>query len=255
MAEALTADAIKEIERLTLAGAKVQTIKVDGGRPDVQYFLDTHGGISSLGIDMPWHFELLSPAAFVGFVENWTKENAGHENKAIMLYDAEKLVFFPDEDDRQEQAVCELTPSQQWKWLTGNAAKPLPQDEMIRALRIDLRGCVGDAALLPTIRNLRFASESQAEIVHGRESMGRSVEINAAGAGVIPEEVTLTMPIWENVEHIATVACAVEIRPETKKIALTPYPLEIASAVQLGIEHVASWLVKDSLPKAFYGRP
>jgi hypothetical protein len=106
-------------------------------------------------------------------------ELAGKESRVYVEEKAVTAVY--DQADRRDRVVWPLKLSEPYQWLANNAAKQLDQAGLLRVLRIVFRNCLMDGNLIPLIRQLKFnaAGEANADLQHGRESMGKSV-LNAA---------------------------------------------------------------------------
>jgi hypothetical protein len=87
--------------------------------------------------------------------------------------------------------------------------------------------------LLGLVRQLRFRqlAESQGVIQHGKSSLGKAIEAELEGAGSLPDQVVLDVPVFQNVPLPSQrVLCALDIDAATEKLALIPLPgcLELA---------------------------
>lgn len=253
------AGAIQEVERLTRAAHKTEILKADGEPRGVYYLVGPDGKAHRTVAGPDWHGErLATPAQLRTFVAD---HSAGTEDgKGVLFYDESRIVYVYDEGDRRDRAVCELVQSPQFKLLTAlsDAPKNFDQASFVRLLRITLRGCLPpDGNLLPLVRNLKFTSgaETERDVQHGRESVGRQVTAAVRGVDAIPEEVTLLVPVFENHNFKARVACAVEVMTHEQAFRLTPYPLEIKHAMDEAMESVAEVLGSDGLPAAYRGNP
>lgn len=149
--------------------------------------------------------------------------------------DRVRVVF---DDDRRDSIEMALPWSEPFATLSkAEAITGLPQRELVWLLRTTFRGVFAPAELLPTVRKITFkaAGQSDTEIQHGRESMGKALQQEAIGAGAIPEEVRFTVPVFADLVHeenffSANVLCALDIDLEKQRFTLKPLPDELAVA-------------------------
>lgn len=94
----------------------------------------------------------------------------------------------------------------------GNGAM-YRQQQFIHLLRTDLAKVQSDGMLLATVRKMKFTTGTQVEgeINQGRESMGKAITAEAVGAGDLPELVTLSMPVYDQLPHVKYLVEAVLI--------------------------------------------
>lgn len=132
------------------------------------------------------------------------------------------------------RAKCKLVSSDEYEWLSTQSSKDMNQEAFIRTLRITLRSCFPNTALLTIIREVKFDSTTgvTSETQHGRQSISRSIINEVKGLGTIPEEVQLSVQPYENLPYKATVTCAIEINEKTATFKLTPYPGELTKAIE-----------------------
>lgn len=146
-----------------------------------------------------------------------------------------RVVFDEDRRDSIEMALP-------WSEPFAALSKPealtgLPQKDLVWLLRTTFRGTFAPAELLPTVRTIKFtaAGQSDSDIQHGRESMGKALQQEVVGAGTLPEEVQFTVPVFADLVHesnffSASVLCALDIDLERQRFTLKPLPDELAVA-------------------------
>lgn len=243
-----------QIERLAQAALlKKPSVLTVPNQPKGKYLLiDADGKATEKTTEPEWHDEHLdTPHELRRFVDN----NKGEES--AIFYDEERVVFVTSLADRRDRAVCELVKSEPYIWL---ASKPNAQNQkdFVRTLRILLRGCLdASSTLIQLVRDLKFSTNGEVEgsIQHGNESMGRKIANQVTGQGAIPEEVTLRVRVFENHPFQTTIACALEILPAEGAFRLTPYPLEIAKAMDDTLANVAFVFSDEGLPPFYRGHP
>ncbi|MBX9790161.1 MAG: hypothetical protein K2Y37_14690 [Pirellulales bacterium] len=126
------------------------------------------------------------------------------------------------------------------------------QKQFIALVRSDLPNVIeGAASLVDAIRQLKFTSASEASgtVQLGKESMGRSIENEVTGAGVIPEFVTMRLPLYDNsapVDSTITVTADVEIDLAEQRLSLRPVAAQLISEGQRVAADLHKWLSKEA---------
>lgn len=241
------AAAIDKIENLAERARSIEIEK--GHEPDGSYYLIKPGGEVEKVLPEPgWHNERLAdPAELSAFIRK-------HEFKdGEVYYNEQRVTYVFDFNDRRDRAVCELKPSEVWTWLTSGSKTLYGQAEFVRLLRISLRGCLPDGSrLLDLVRLIKWTGQSEAAgiIKHGQESIGRSINQQVTGESALPEEVALDVQVFDNFDRRVKVWCAIEIFPAEQRFKLTPYPLELKTAMDKTMEELAD--VFEDVP-AFRG--
>jgi hypothetical protein len=241
------AAAISKIEEMAGKAGTVDVI--EGHEPDGSYYLVKPGGTVEKVLPEPgWHKEnLADPAELESFIRQ-------HPHKdGEVYYNEQRVTYVFDFNDRRDQAVCELRPSEVWTWLTAGSKTLYGQAEFVRLLRITLRGCLADGSrLLDLVRSIKFTGQSEAAgvIKHGQESLGRSINQLVTGETALPEELVLDVQVFENFDRHAKVQCAIEIFPAEQRFKITPYPLELKKVMDRTMEELAT--VFDGVP-SFWG--
>ena len=158
---------------------------------------------------------------------------------------------------RADRVTVRLGKSPQYVALAEKCRQPMTQRDFVRLLRIDLRGALpADTDLLAIARNLRWssASSAQATITNTRESLGRSITQEVLGESAIPDEIKLTIPIWDRWSFRASIVCAIEADAATQTFRLTPYPQEMQNAIDAAIASLVEFL-GDAGVNTYYGQP
>lgn len=218
------------------------------------YYLVGPDGKATLTLAGPgWHGETLdTPTQLRRFIID------RKATKGATFVGEDRIVFVFDLDDRRDAATCPLRPSPQYLWLKGESSKPLTQSDLVRLLRITLKGCVTADNLLPIVRQVKFDSSDGgvSTVEHGRQSMGRQVMAAVTGADIVPEETTLIVPVFENHGYAARIECAIEIDPATRTFKLTPYPLQVKAAMDGAMADLDELFSDvDELPPVYRGKP
>jgi hypothetical protein len=250
MPEELSAAAIREIERLTAQGMASTFVKRPGDPDHIVHLVNPRAATCEQQTvePKPLALDLHSVPAFIEYVKNQKHEDG------LLTYSKGCLCFWHDKTTRRDQAFFNFNPSKQWSWLEDSDSKSIiPHADFVRLLRVSLRGCY-DPTLLPIVRNMKWktGSETEANIQHGRESMGRQITQQATGEGNIPEEVTLRIPVFANWEHPENIDCAIELVPQSQGFRLIPFAQELDRAMASTMEALDDILASENLT-AFHG--
>lgn len=252
MAESLSAESIREIERLTTAAARTTFLQRPGDPKHVVHMVGPYGLVEKQEVEpAPLAVTLATPAELAQY-----STDQADPLKAHVFYGEDGIVLVLDKVTRRDRVVCPLTKTGPLKFLEA-ASVQLPQKEFARTLRILLRDCLPGTGLLNLVRNIKWqsAGETAGAIAHGKESMGRSISAQVLGTDAFPEEVTLTVRLWENFDWRADVQCALEIFPHEQRFQLTPFPMQIATALEEGLAAIAVFLEDAQKAPIYLGNP
>jgi hypothetical protein len=102
-------------------------------------------------------------------------------------------------------------------------------------LRIELAGTMpGDSRILHLVRSLKFTANQagEADIQHGKESMGKQIMAAVCGVDALPETITLQVRVFDvpDLTKVFPVTCAFDIEPHTAVMRLVPLPMQCGTA-------------------------
>lgn len=141
------------------------------------------------------------------------------------------------------------------------------QAQLIKELRITFRDCLTSAGnLVEVLRKVKFnaGKDVDSEVQHGKVSLGKTLTAQVTGTGVLPEYVTLTVPVFANrtlASCTATVECALEPDAGTETFQLIPLPGQIERAIDAGETKLGSMIhqglaeAKAEATGVFFGQP
>lgn len=255
MAESTTADAIKEIERLSQAANPVKFVRPDGFPKHVIMQIGPGETVTLIEIDAePIDRWLTDPVEMVAFADA-----EATADKSAFFCDRSQIVLVIDKVKNRDKARCHLSLTRPYDVLASmappNQPKLLTQAEFIRLLRIDMRGCLpSDSTFLSLVRALKF--ENGAIVTtsqkHGRESIGKTVLQSVTGDTELPEEIRLSVPVFDQLPSgvRSNIDCAIEVLPSDGKFRLTPYPGEMVNAMNHALDSIDSILesTDNSIP-------
>lgn len=181
-------------------------------------------------------------------------------NTAPVVWVSEScVVLITDDGDRRERVTMGLKLTDQFAFLVD--AQRFDQPEMIRALRVNLPGAEKRAELIAAIRSLKWRTSTSgtADLQHGNESLGKTVENEVTGAGTIPELVTVSTAVFSNPgeeKNEVTIGCDLEIDAPKQKFLFRPLPDELRAAKAKAVEDIRARIARD-LPEVtvLYGTP
>lgn len=189
---------------------------------------------------------------------------ANHE-KASIWYSRKAVVCLLDDGDRRHRATMTLAMSPQVNQLVKLEGNPLhKQRELILMLRTVFKNCLGPAGnIIDLLRKVTFShsKEGGSEVQRGKSSIGASLRAELSGAGVLPEYVTLDVPIFEagSLALVTSrVECVLDPEEQTESFRLQPLPGQIEAAVTAGEEKLRV-LIETKLEgvdvATYYGEP
>lgn len=157
-------------------------------------------------------------------------------SKAPELYVGDdKVVLVHDRDDRRARSSLPLVVSERFRVLQGLwPAKAFDPVEVAKLLRYRLSG-TGLEPLVILLRRVDFSAnkKSHAEAQHGRESMGRAVEMAVQGADKIPEDFQVDLRVYTTpgatFKAVVRMGLFLDVRAE--KIEIGPLPDELGNAL------------------------
>ncbi len=247
MSESLSAEAIKEIERLVLASRRTEIV-ADPGNPKAYYIVRPDGITDSEEHSIGPHRETHQTIeSFNRFISEPPGGKCPHSEVWVSPQDV-SYVF--NNGDRRDRAIFPLKQSDQMKWMLAYGGKPMRQSEIVRAIRIVFRSWSRDCPnLLTVLRQLKFTANGATEgsLSHAEESLGRSLIAAVTGSGAIPENVCIVFPFFSNLRYTVTVDCAIEISPSEQTFAITPVPGELIRVENQALEEIFDLIEHDRI--------
>ncbi len=167
--------------------------------------------------------------------------------------------------DLRQTTTLPLLLSAQLRQLVAWRDQPshLTQADLIRVLRTTFRDSLSAAPqLIDILRKIKFNSGTQinAEVGHGRASLGKEIMGEVTGSGLIPDYVRFNVPLFANAclrSVRANVECALEPNASTGQFQVIPMPAQIEDALDVGTTAIGA-ILRESLPKdypLYHGSP
>jgi hypothetical protein len=163
------------------------------------------------------------------------------------------IVFYPSLDERRIFDRTPLTLTASIMWLKSPAS--LRQADFVRLLRTTLDGTLPDGSLLSRARKVKFRSEGQASgvVMHGHESLDRSMLSQLEESSTLPEEVLLSVQVYQQTSIRYPIRCTLDVDPQSQEFKLAPLPNEIWNATTSALSSIAEALEFDGGPNVFLG--
>lgn len=159
------------------------------------------------------------------------------------------VVVLCDRAKRHETVALRLMLSTRFQTLSAlQAGKRCTPKEAVRLLRYDLHGC-GIETVLGGLRRLDFqrSSTGKAHHEHGKDSLGRSVEMKVQNAEGIPEDFVVAVRVFAapGPDFVAQVGVGLEIDFENQGVILRTLPDEIEAATSAATRSVQDVIVTE----------
>lgn len=163
---------------------------------------------------------------------------------ATLWVDGKAVTLSIDDSDRRDTVTMALTPTPERLALQTFSGKWLGQDDLISALRRDLRFIHARDVFLASVRKIRWASSDagEATVQHGKESLGRQVEKSVAGLdAAFPEEVTCAAKSYVGVDSEPyPFVLTVDVNLTEHRFRLTVLPGQLDESALFAREFIAS---------------
>ncbi len=166
------------------------------------------------------------------------------------------VIALLDKETRRESVTLRLFYTERFQMLQSlTAQRPMTPKEAIRFLRTRLHTVGGEAErLMASLSNVDFERKGtgRSSVEHGRESLGKDVEMIVQQRDKIPQEIVVTVPVFctsglENVS--ASLTLDVYLDMEEQKVVLSVPADEIGTAIDRAYGRVCE-LVKVELKDA-----
>lgn len=147
------------------------------------------------------------------------------------IYVAEDaVVALINRDDRKERVTCPLNESDRWRTVCFlSAGKSFSPRDAVKFLRFDLAGSDTEA-VVQAVSRIDFArkSDGRSDVGHGKETLGKSVEMAVQQASDIPEEFNIRVPVFTTpgCRETTTVKCGIYLDMTNESIVLRVLPDE-----------------------------
>jgi len=191
---------------------------------------------------------------------------AKRQPEAVVWHCPECVILILDDKDRRDRTKFELTFSSAWRTLQqlNDGFMPLTQKDFVRLLRVQL---AASPATVTIFRKLSFQMQinGAGEVQKSRESLGKSIEAEVQGTAELPEDLLVTVPIYETAGERQTysVRLLLEYDAQAQRILVTTEPGLLAELEEQHQQDIRSRLVAgltaderdEPMIPVYFGRP
>lgn len=244
----MLAEFYKELHRHASAQAKLEIVTIPG---DPRRVYVTQNGQKEVR-ELPPPIVEDTIHSFVDFIDEVNRcADAASGSPPAVYHDDKRLVVLRDSTDRRDGSTLPLQTSERWAAVL-DLAKGFSgtQKEAIHFLRFGL-GLERTDPTLVGIRKLDFVRNSTGKNVaeHGRESLGRSVEMSVQQADQIPDQFDVSVtPVTnrglESLQVVVRVGVVLDL--EGQRVIFRALPDEIPRARNAWVNGIGS-LLKEEL--------
>jgi hypothetical protein len=212
--------------------------------PSHIYFVRTSEGLERKEADpKPRKGSADSLTAIVEFAIN-------NKDTAEIWYNRSHVEVYLDKKTRRDVVSFKPFLSQPIQLLQEleKSKQNLTQAQLIKMLRISFYGCMDiTGGLLETLKRVNFKATQEADssIDRGKVSLGKSITAQVTGVGTIPDDFTLTVPVFGNACFASLrkpVLVALEPEATNATFQLIPYPLQVEQAIANAEDWIGSEL-------------
>lgn len=159
-------------------------------------------------------------------------------------YNHQNVTAYQARELWDDAIVLELHQTERWKLVASLKNKPYDQAEIIKLLRTGLGDAV-DPSFLETVRKLIFVQQqkTQAGYEHGKTSMGKAIDAQLSGEVKPPDEIGLSVQVFEEIPYKTYLRAAVDIDPTAGKFYLVPFPGEIEAGLANTMTYIEGRLI------------
>lgn len=179
----------------------------------------------------------------------------------VVWHDANKVVAVLNDSEYRDSLISLPLPIHPtFKSLEDMEDQDYQQKALIDYLRLNLKKEVdaGAPTLISALRDIKFVSNSSgdAQITHGRESMGKRIEQSVTGVDALPEDFILRVPLWLHLDAVVAVECALVVDTANATFRCGPKPGAIEQAKVAGQTYLGTQL-ESACDKAvvYFGSP
>ena len=250
----LDANAIREIERLTLAGNTI-VHRPSGESRNIYYLRRADGGLD------PVEVPLRDRDVQVNDLTSLRLARAEQGSKCLAYYVSDKGVALDCESENHRHQVKLPLPTHPAfdivsSWADGQGFE---HKELVRLLRTKLRGYV-EPSVVTRLENIKtsFAEDTSSSQTHAHSGLSRNVqrEIRQQDGSELLPEFLVEVPVYDVPEYRSanySVDVIVDYDHDRKQFFLTAVNDDLKKAREEAVDRVRSDLSDESLP-VYYGR-
>ena len=187
-------------------------------------------------------------AADLETVARWALRSVKDGEGVSVWYDRTGVTALLDDGTRRDKVTLPLQLSPQILTLQEleKSSARLKQKEFIKLLRVPLAGTLTrHPNLLKSVRSVEFrqAVNGNSDLQQGKSSIGRAIMSQLTGTENIPEEVTLSVPVFLSVVvNPFPIVCALDVDAACETFQLIPLPGEIEASIRSAESKLGAYL-------------
>ena len=213
------------------------------------------GEIIKVPLDVPARREIAGDLdSFIRRVNASTDATVWHLGDEVV-----GLWGFSEDRCEHDQVRLNLSAGAKYQELACKSHKPRPHKEFVQWLVQNFRDELDEASpgLLATLRSLKFRTEDELKgsVQQGRESMGRSIEHEIAGAADLPETVMLKLQRWVGLDCYLEIECLLALDTEARTLALKPLADEVSEQEIVAGKWLGEQLTTELTCPVYHGSP
>jgi hypothetical protein len=252
----MLAEMIEKLSDLARRSAKPELLTTD---PRLARFV-VEGAVVEFPVPAPPRRHEVACLAEVVALANRFAADGG---TPVVWYDARHVVLVIDDaGHRVETATLDLEVSDVFARLARLRAERswLDQRAFVRLLRVELARTLEPVVLLEKVKRLKFENgvTTTGHVGRAAESLGREITSKLERGEELPEQVTLSAPVYKTAGETdpLPVRCSVEVNTMEGTFQLMPLPDEIERVLTLAVASIRDRLndLAEGVP-AYHGRP
>lgn len=230
----MLAEFVNAISEKALAAKQARVVDLAGKEPAHVYALQLPGGEVTFRQSQQQPLDAI--AADLQAILDFAND---HRETSEIWYSRGGIETFLDRSTRRDKIGFALEESVQVsllnRWSKSNG-EWMKQEALLKLMRTVFYGCLGAAGdIVNILRKVKFVNNVAGEstIERGKASIGRSIEQEVTGMGVLPETITFEVPMFANVftSMRGRITCALEVDTANQTFALITLPQQVENAL------------------------
>mgnify|MGYP001560667198 CR=1 FL=1 len=186
-----------------------------------------------------------------------------NKDGAVVWYSRGGIVLLVDDETRRDRVTLsfELSPQIAALQLLEKQQRAMTQSDLRNLLRRVFKNCLSQSGnIIELISNLKFtvATDGRSEVSQGKSSIGKALEAQLTGQSVIPEYITLSVPVFVAAYIVPqSVQCVLDLEPTNQTFQLIPVAGELEKAITAAERAVGESLISelDREVPVYFGTP
>ncbi len=178
---------------------------------------------------------------------------------AEVYFSPARIVVILNRREMREYAALNLQESKRFQAVRALELEPksFSPKQAVKFIRYELHGVSADS-LVAALGRIDFTrkSEGRHTVEHGKESLGRSVEMQVQQADKLPDAFNVTVPVFTNpgIRHTVAVQCGLYLDVEAERVEVRVLTDQVQYALDSAMASVRASLKPLTCP-VYYGAP